>query len=78
MKRYVPGRARTVFELVGEYSRKNVAVQSLLGCLDPTFEAVTPPALGIEEHNQGRLHEQNAQVAFCRVWISCRGSYAAA
>ena len=58
------GRARTVFELVGERSRKNVAVQPLLGCLDRTLEAVTLPALGIEEHNPGRLHEQNAQVAF--------------
>src|ERR1700684_1128016 len=50
-------------ELVGERDRQNVAVQTLLGCLDPGLEPVALPALRLDQHNPCRLHEQNAQVA---------------
>src|ERR1700674_2797562 len=50
-------------ELVGERDRQHVAVQPLFGRLDPGLEPVSLPALGLDQHNPGRLYEQNAQVA---------------
>src|SRR6516164_5508248 len=50
-------------ELVGERDRKHVAVQPLLGRLDPTLKPMTLPALWLDQHHPGSLHEQNAQIA---------------
>jgi hypothetical protein len=46
-----------------ERDRQLVGVQAPGGCLDPVLESVPLPALGPQQHNAGRLHEQNAQVA---------------
>jgi hypothetical protein len=36
---------------------------ALLGRLDPRLEPMALPALGFDQHNPSRLHEQDAQVA---------------
>ena len=38
-------------------------MQALLGRLEPRLEAVAVPALGLDQHNPCRLHEQDPQVA---------------
>src|SRR5262244_4327943 len=38
-------------------------MQPLLGCLEPRLEAMALPALGLDQHNPCRLHEQDPQVA---------------
>jgi hypothetical protein len=50
-------------KLVGERDRQNVVVQPPLGGFNPGFEPVTFPVLYPDQHDPGRLHEQNAQVA---------------
>src|SRR5229473_3361622 len=50
-------------KLVGERDREHVVVQPPFGGFDPGFEPVTFPVLYPDQHNPGRLHEQNAQVA---------------
>src|SRR5690349_16108358 len=50
-------------ELVGERDGENVVMQPLLGRLEPWFEALALPALGLDQHNPRRLHEQDPQVA---------------
>ena len=50
-------------ELIGEGNCQHVAVQSLPGGLDPGFEPVAFPCLGLDQHNPCRLNEQDAQVA---------------
>src|SRR5215467_10956491 len=50
-------------ELVGERDGKHVAMQPLLGRLDPTLKPMTLPALWLDQHHPGSLHEQNAQIA---------------
>jgi len=50
-------------ELVGERDRKHVAVESLLGRLDPMLKPMTFPALWLDQHHPGSLYEQNAQIA---------------
>jgi hypothetical protein len=50
-------------ELVGERDGEHVAVQPLLGRLDPALEPMTLPALRFDQHHPGGLHEQNAQIA---------------
>src|SRR6266496_3809667 len=48
VSQYAPGNAG---QLVGERDRKHVAVQSLLGCLDPGLESMTLPALRLDQHD---------------------------
>src|SRR5271167_1699712 len=60
VSQHAPGDAG---QLVGERDRKHVAVQSLLGCLDPVLEAMALPALRLNQHDPRGLHEQNAQIA---------------
>src|SRR5258708_31447469 len=55
-----PGDAR---QLVGECDRQHIAVQPLLGCLDPGFEPVALPVLRSDQYDPGRLNEQDPQVA---------------
>src|SRR6266566_9979249 len=50
-------------KLVGERDCQHVVVQPLLGGLDPGLEPVALPGLRSDQHDPGRLHEQNAQVA---------------
>src|SRR5215203_2603547 len=50
-------------QFIGERNRKHVAVQPLLGSLDPWLEPMAFPALGFDQHDPCRLHEQNSQVA---------------
>jgi hypothetical protein len=50
-------------ELVGERDGKDVVMQPLLGRLEPWLEAVTMPALRLDQYNPRGLNEQNAQVA---------------
>src|SRR6516164_7303725 len=50
-------------ELVGERDGQHVAVQPLLGRLDPMLKPMTLPALWLDQHHPGSLHEQNAQIA---------------
>src|SRR5712672_4264050 len=50
-------------KLVGKRDRQHVVVQPPPGGFDPGFEPVTFPVLYPDQHNPGRLHEQNAQVA---------------
>ena len=38
-------------------------MQPLLGRFEPRLEAVALPALGLDQHNPCRLHEQDPQVA---------------
>src|SRR5262245_33717389 len=45
------------------HNRQHVVVQPLLGRLDPGLEPMALPALGLDQHNPSRLHEQDAQVA---------------
>src|SRR3974390_2871712 len=49
-------------ELVGERDGEHVAVQPLLGRLDPALEPMTLPALRLDQHHPGSLYEQNAQI----------------
>ena len=60
MSQNAPGDAR---QLVGERNCQHVAVQSLLGGFDPGLEAMALPALGLDQHDPCRLHEQDTQVA---------------
>src|SRR6516225_9388386 len=46
-------------EPVGERDGQHVAVQPLLGRLDPTLKPMTLPALWLDQHHPGSLHEQN-------------------
>src|SRR5207245_9225314 len=50
-------------KLVGERDRENVVVKPLLSRFDPGLEPVAFPALWPDQHDPGRLHEQDAQVA---------------
>src|SRR5215471_5667525 len=50
-------------ELVGERNSEDVVMQPLLGRLEPRLEAVVLPALGLDQDNPCRLHEQDPQVA---------------
>ena len=50
-------------QLVGERDRKDIAVQSLPGGLDPGFEPVALPALRLDQHDPCGLNEQNPQIA---------------
>src|SRR5262245_54708428 len=50
-------------ELVGERDGEDVVMQPLLGRFEPRLEAVALPALGLDQHNPCRLHEQDTQVA---------------
>src|SRR6516225_1095961 len=38
-------------------------MQSLLGCIQPSLEPMTIPALRFDQHHPRGLHEQNAQIA---------------
>ena len=60
MSQNAPGDAS---QFVSECDRKDVLVQPLLGGFDPGLEAVALPALGPDQHDPSRLHEQDAQVA---------------
>src|SRR5215470_4675485 len=60
-------------ELVGERDRQHVVVQALLGGFDPGFKPVAFPALRPDQHDPGRLYEQDAQVTIAALWISCQG-----
>src|SRR5262245_22623743 len=60
MRKHAPGNAG---ELVGERDGEDVVMQPLLGRLEPRLEAVALPALGLDQHNPCRLHEQDSQVA---------------
>src|SRR5215469_7661301 len=50
-------------EPVGERNSEAVVMQPLLGRLEPRLEAVVLPALGLDQDNPCRLHEQDPQVA---------------
>src|SRR4029453_12556463 len=51
-------------ELVGERNRQHVAVQALLGRLDPRPEPIALPSLwrDLDQHHPGGLNEQPAQI----------------
>ena len=58
----------------GKRNRQHVAMQPF--SLAASIQGLSPwrlPALGLDQHDPGRLHEQDAQVADCRAWISCPG-----
>ena len=50
-------------QFVGQRNRQHIAVQPLFGGFNPGLEPVALPALGLDQHHPGRLHEQNSQVA---------------
>src|SRR5579859_1744521 len=50
-------------QLVGECDRQDVAMQPAFGCIEPAFEPITLPALGLDQHHPCSLYEQNAQIA---------------
>ena len=52
-------------ELVGQRNGEDIVVQSLLGRLDPRLEPIALPLVGpeLDQHDPGRLNEQNAQIA---------------
>ena len=60
-------RARTLqamrASLLASAIASNVAVQPLLGRLDPGLEPMALPALRLDQHDPCRLNEQNPQVA---------------
>src|SRR5262249_59460150 len=58
--KHAPGDTR---ELVGKCDSKDVAMQSLLGCIQPSLEPMTIPALRFDQHHPRGLHEQNTEVA---------------
>jgi hypothetical protein len=47
-------------ELVGERDGEDVVMQPLLGRLEPRLEAVTIPALRLDQYSPCGLNEQNA------------------
>ena len=49
-------------QFVGQRNRQHVAVQPLFGSLNPELEPVALPAIWLDQHHPGRLHEQNPQV----------------
>src|SRR6516162_5650778 len=55
----VENRPGDAGELVGERDRQHVAVQPLFGRFDPGFEPVALPAIRLDQHDPGRLYEQN-------------------
>ena len=57
---HTPGDTR---ELVGKCDSKDVAMQSLPGCIQPSLESMTIPALRFDQHHPRGLHEQNTEVA---------------
>jgi Phage capsid family len=61
----VENRPGDAGELVGERNRQHVVVQSLLCRFDPRFESIALPMLWpeLDQHDPGRLHKQDAQVA---------------
>src|SRR6516162_843511 len=58
----VENRPGNAGELVGERDRQHVAVQALLGGLDPGFEAIAFPLLwlDLDQHHPGGLNKQLA------------------
>ena len=60
MRKHAPGNAG---ELVGKRDGEDIVMQPLLGRLEPRLEAMALPALRLDQHNPGRLHEQDTQVA---------------
>src|SRR5262249_36548726 len=50
-------------ELVGERDGEDVVMQPLLSRFEPRLEAVALPALGLDQYDPCRLHEQDPQVA---------------
>jgi hypothetical protein len=58
----VENRPGNTGELVGERDRQHVAVQALVGGLDPGFEAIALPLLwlDLDQHHPGGLNKQLA------------------
>src|SRR6516162_5590881 len=54
--KHAPGDTR---QLVGKCDSKDVAMQSLLRCIQPGLEPMTIPALRFDQHHPRGLHEQN-------------------
>src|SRR3974390_2072571 len=61
----VENRPGDAGELVGERNRQDVAVQALLGRLDPRPEPIALPSLwrDLDQYDPGGLNEQPAQIA---------------
>ena len=58
-----PERSKRSAPACWQRDRQNIAVQPLLGGVDPGFEAVALPALRLNQHDPCRLYEQDPQVA---------------
>ena len=61
----VKNRPGDAGELVGKRNRQHVVVEAFLGRLDPGPEPIALPVLwpDPDQHDPGRLNEQDAQIA---------------